>query len=242
MVCSWCKREFYPEHSKRSKTCSEVCWLEKRKKQKVYSYQKRKTTDAYREKIKINQKKYREANKDRVREKAKILRLRKKDQPEHKVITSGYRKKQASKSGYKEKKALSDRKYYNKNKEKVKSSVSSYQKNNPSKVKIWLSSRKKVFRLATPKWLTRDQFQEMNNLYWLAKDLRAVSGQEYHVDHIVPLQGVSVCGLHVPWNLQILPADINLSKGNREKAIDYYPEVVSLFDTERFNFIKENLK
>ena len=72
-------------------------------------------------------------------------------------------------------------------------------------------------RSATPEWLTNNQLAEIENIYWMAQDLKLVSGQEYHVDHIVPLQGEEICGLHVPWNLQILPADMNLSKSNKHK-------------------------
>lgn len=67
----------------------------------------------------------------------------------------------------------------------------------------------------TPDWLTQDQMSQMKDQYWLAKDLKAVTGEDYHVDHIVPLNGKNVCGLHVPWNLQVLPSDINQRKSNK---------------------------
>ena len=77
-------------------------------------------------------------------------------------------------------------------------------------------SRRRSRKLgATPAWLSQKQLSQIKYLYWLSKDLETTSGQKYHVDHIVPLQGRHVCGLHVPWNLQVIPAEINLSKGNR---------------------------
>jgi hypothetical protein len=67
-----------------------------------------------------------------------------------------------------------------------------------------------------------DFHQDVADLYWLAKDLEKVSGEEYHVDHIIPLAGKDVCGLHVPWNLQVLPADVNMSKNNSTATKEDY--------------------
>ena len=60
---------------------------------------------------------------------------------------------------------------------------------------------------ATPPWLTKKMWHDMKEIYE-----STVEGE--HVDHIVPLKGKTAWGLHVPWNLQVLPAGPNLSKSN----------------------------
>jgi 5-methylcytosine-specific restriction endonuclease McrA len=67
----------------------------------------------------------------------------------------------------------------------------------------------------TPPWLTKEQLKEIRATYVLASELSWLSEGGLHVDHIVPIQGKNVSGLHVPWNLQIIPARENIRKGNR---------------------------
>jgi 5-methylcytosine-specific restriction endonuclease McrA len=68
---------------------------------------------------------------------------------------------------------------------------------------------------ATPRWLTTEHLEEMKNLYLLSEMQAADTGLAHHVDHIVPIMGKTVCGLHVPWNLQVITQEANLKKGNR---------------------------
>lgn len=88
-----------------------------------------------------------------------------------------------------------------------------------AKAKREKALRDKRNRQATPKWLTKEQKQQIVDIYDHMRDCRATTGEDYHVDHIVPLRGENVCGLHVPWNLQVLPAHVNMSKSN-ELALD----------------------
>ena len=103
-------------------------------------------------------------------------------------------------------------------------------KDNPQEMKKqwkqWYKKRKQYYitkghlrakgvRQAKPKWLTDDHLFMIAEIYEL-RDLRSqLTGVVHHVDHIVPLRGQNCCGLHVPWNLQVIPAQDNLKKSNR---------------------------
>lgn len=85
----------------------------------------------------------------------------------------------------------------------------------PKEIKRAKDAKRRAAKLQrTPVWLTQEQLEEIKEVYWLARDIELTTGEAYQVDHIVPLQGDTISGLHVPWNLQILPSDINQSKGN----------------------------
>lgn len=65
---------------------------------------------------------------------------------------------------------------------------------------------------ATPAWLTDVQLFQMRLFYLKAARLTEVTSIPHEVDHIIPLQGKTVCGLNVPWNLQVLTAEENRRK------------------------------
>ena len=100
------------------------------------------------------------------------------------------------------------------NPEKARQSSKNWKQSNPNKVAESASRHRAAKDLRMPDWLTPADRLEFDTVYAYCAALRS-AGLDYHVDHIVPLRGKSVSGLHVPWNLQVIPAVENMSKGNR---------------------------
>jgi len=73
---------------------------------------------------------------------------------------------------------------------------------NKAKVNLWAANRRAAKLKRTPSWVDK---KAIAAIYESCPD-------GFHVDHIVPLQGQTVSGLHVPWNLQVIPARENLRK------------------------------
>ena len=94
-----------------------------------------------------------------------------------------------------------------------------YQKAWKERNTVWVradtKARRRKHRLATPKWLTREQKGQIRELYKIAITMTKTTGEQYVVDHIIPLRSDVVCGLHVPWNLRVITQEQNLLKSNK---------------------------
>lgn len=90
-----------------------------------------------------------------------------------------------------------------------------WRKANAARCLAIVRKRQAALLMATPPWFDSAMQNDVIALYETARQMTRQTGIQHHVDHVVPLRGKSVCGLHVPWNLQVLTATENLKKGTK---------------------------
>jgi hypothetical protein len=198
-VCTKCEisrnlEEFYKGRSRPCKLCLRT-YNEKSKERRL-RWQKEYQARSREEYLKYQQE-YRRSNQTQLKCQKKKYYLENREKIAEKGVA--YREAQ------KDKIATRQKKWYAKNKSKVKA----YKQANRDRVAAVSAKRRARKLAATPAWLTAAHNEQIKMFF------EAADAYQVHVDHIVPLKGKNVCGLHVPWNLQVLDATTNVSKGNK---------------------------
>jgi hypothetical protein len=93
--------------------------------------------------------------------------------------------------------------------------LSNFYKANKERYVAARARRRAAQDFATPAWLTAIDKAMIQEMYDVSEARYIQTGIKHHVDHIVPINGKNVAGMHVPWNLQVITAHENLSKGWR---------------------------
>ena len=90
-----------------------------------------------------------------------------------------------------------------------------YRKHAAANIAYLNAGRKKATKQRTPEWLTDFDKLKMRCIYSVAAMLTRCNKEPWHVDHIIPLRGNMVSGLHVPSNLQVMRGSENSAKKNK---------------------------
>lgn len=79
--------------------------------------------------------------------------------------------------------------------------------------------------LSFPDCMSRDDYCDIQALCYL---MTSKTGVEHHVDHVIPINHPKVCGLTVPWNLEVITAHANLRKGGKWSPVEQHQMEMSL--------------
>lgn len=221
-ICTTCKVEKTAQEFNKDKyrpdglTAScKICVSDRWKRYKESNPDKRKE---YLEKFNADRRQERIDNPDKVRQEARENYEKTKEK--RRLYDKNYRERHGEVIKLKSKErnkrdkikiSVRNKAYRIRNKEKIQQKI----KDNTGAHAATSAKRRAVKLKATPPWLTDEQLLEIKLLYLFVAERRKITGLDLEVDHIIPLQGENVCGLHVPWNLQVLTASENASKGNR---------------------------
>jgi hypothetical protein len=94
----------------------------------------------------------------------------------------------------------------------IRAAAKRWAQRHPDKKNAATAQRRAARLRAMPPWVDKAALRQV---YAERSRIQRETGEKYHVDHIIPLRGADVCGLHVPWNLQIIPALDNARKSNK---------------------------
>lgn len=112
------------------------------------------------------------------------------------------------------------RAWYAANRERATEYARAWAAANPDKRSATQARRDASKLRRTPAWADQRQIE---GFYTMAARVSTCLGIKHHVDHVLPLQGKLVSGLHVPSNLRVIPGVLNVKKGNRFVAFDRPP-------------------
>lgn len=167
------------------------------------------------DRVKAAQRKYRDANLDTCIERCRAWT---RANPEKLVayadVKRGDRPKRRPKTEdeLREYQRVKQAEYRAKNPDKARAFAVAYRERNRERVLAIKRESEAARKLRTPPWSDRDACRA---LYELAVRITECTGIKFEVDHIIPLLGKNVSGLHVPLNLRVIPALANWKKGNR---------------------------
>jgi hypothetical protein len=115
---------------------------------------------------------------------------------------------------------LTRRESYQKHKEAALLAKKIYRAENKGKINALCAARKKVVKQRTPQWLTSFDRLKIRCMYQLAAMYTRENNEPWHVDHVIPLQGDVVSGLHVPRNLRVMRGLDNIKKKNKYEVLN----------------------
>jgi hypothetical protein len=145
------------------------------------------------------------------------IRERRKNDPEWREHINAVKRNWYSKKGWKTHKA-----YRETNRKSIREKYKAHYEKNRENILARQRANRAYYLAKCREYQLRKVKATLKNLsskvflpfYKERERLTKETGVEYHVDHIVPLNGATVCGLHVPWNLQVITAEENMAKKN----------------------------